>query len=79
MTRAEAFEALTEIFVTNFDDDTIVLTDDTTSADIEYWDSLEQINLIMACERRFGVKFDADEISKISNVGGMVDFIVAKA
>lgn len=78
MTRAEAFEALTEIFITNFDDEDIVLTDETTAADIEYWDSLEQINIIMACERRFGVKFDLGEINKMSNVGEMVSLIVEK-
>jgi len=78
MTRAEALEALNEIFVTNFDDDEIVLTEDTISADIEYWDSLEQINIIMACERKWGLKFDLEEINKMKNVGEMVSLLVDK-
>jgi len=78
MTRDEVMAALNEIFIDIFDDDDIVLSDETTSADIEYWDSLEQINIIMACERKWGVKFDIEEIAKMKNVGEMVDMITEK-
>ena len=49
MTREEVFEILTGIFQDVFDDDEIELTDATTADDIEDWDSLEQINLVVAC------------------------------
>lgn len=78
MSRDEVMKILNEIFIDNFDDDSIVLTDTTTAADIAYWDSLEQINIIMACERKWGVKFDLDEIAKMKNVGEMIDMIVKK-
>ena len=78
MTREEVFETLTEIFQDVFDDDEIELTDATTADDIEDWDSLEQINLVVACEKKFNVKFDMKEIQALKNVGEMVDTILAK-
>lgn len=78
MTRDEVLKQLNDIFITNFDDDSIVLTDQTTSKDIEYWDSLEQINIIMACEKKWNLKFDIEEINKMKNVGEMVDLIFSK-
>ena len=69
---------LNEIFIANYDDDEIVLNDETTSADIEYWDSLEQINIILACEKKWNLKFDIEEINKMKNVGEMVDLIYRK-
>lgn len=78
MTREDVMKELNEIFIDIFDDEDIVLSDETTAADIEYWDSLEQINIIMACERHWGVKFDLGEIGKMKNVGEMVDMIFGK-
>jgi len=78
MTRESVFEELTKIFWDVFDDEDIELTDETTAEDIDDWDSLEQINLIVACEKKFSVKFDMAEIQKLKNVGEMVDTILAK-
>ena len=78
MTREEVFATLTDIFRDVFDDDDIELTDATTADDIEDWDSLEQINLVVACEKKFNVKFDMKEIQALKNVGEMVDSIVGK-
>ena len=69
---------LNEIFIEVFDDDSIVLTDETTSDDIEYWDSLEQINIILSCEKKWNLKFDVNEVKKMKNVGEMVDLICDK-
>ena len=78
MTREEVFATLTDIFRDVFDDNDIELTDATTADDIEDWDSLEQINLVVACEKKFNVKFDMKEIQALKNVGEMVDTIVGK-
>ena len=78
MTREEVFEILTGIFQDVFDDDEIELTDATTADDIEDWDSLEQINLVVAGEKKFNVKFDMKEIQALKNVGEMVDTILSK-
>ncbi len=78
MKREEVFERLNEIFRNNFDDGEIMLSDETSSRDIEDWDSLEQINLVVAIQEAFHVKFNIDEVNAMSNVGEMVDFILRK-
>ena len=78
MTREEVFEKLNTVFRENFDDDEINLTDSTSSADIEDWDSLEQINLVVAIQDAFGIKFNIDEVNAMKNVGEMADAILEK-
>lgn len=78
MSREEVFNVLTDIFREVFDDDEIELTDATTADDIEDWDSLEQINLVVACEKKFKIKFNMKEIQELNNVGEMVDLISIK-
>lgn len=75
MSREEVFEKLNEIFREYFDDDTIELTEETTADDIEDWDSLEHINLIVTIENEFGMKFSMGEVTTMKNVGEMVDII----
>ena len=65
-----------EIFRDNFDDDSIVLTDATYSADIEDWDSLEQINLLTAIERKYGLKFNLADVRGLQNVGDLLDLVL---
>ncbi len=78
MSRNEIFEKLNTIFRNNFDDDDITLNENTSSVDIEDWDSLEQINLVVAIQDEFKVKFNIDEVNAMENVGEMVDFILQK-
>ena len=78
MEREEIFKGLTEIFRTVFDDESLTINDATTSSDIEDWDSLEQINLIVGIEKKFNIKFKLEEVSNLANVGAMVDLIAAK-
>ena len=75
MTREDIFARLTDIFRNVFDDDEIVLTDSTTADDIEDWDSLEQINLLVAIEKRFNIKFQLADVSHLENVGAMGDLV----
>ncbi len=78
MTREEVMKTLNEIFCNVFDDDSIVLTDETNSSDIDDWDSLEQINLIVAIENEFEMMFDMAEVSDLANVGEMADLIMSR-
>ena len=78
MTREAVFEKLNRIFRDNFDDDEICLTDETSAEDIEDWDSLEQINLVVAIQDAFGIKFNIEEVNAMKNVGEMADAILAK-
>ena len=69
---------VTKIFRDVFDDDTLVIVDETNSGDIEDWDSLEHINLVVAMEKRFNMKFNLKEVGKLANVGEMVDLILSR-
>ncbi|MBD8918689.1 MAG: acyl carrier protein [Lachnospiraceae bacterium] len=76
MTREEVFERLNKVFRDVFDDDDITVTETTTSADIDDWDSLEHINLVAAVEQEFGMKFTMGQVVTMKNVGEMVDIIL---
>ncbi len=77
MTREEVYGKLNEVFQDVFDDEDIEINDETTASDVDGWDSLEHINLIVAVERCFGIKFTMGETTGLKNVGEMVDKIIA--
>lgn len=79
MNKEQVLKILNEVFCQIFDDEELVIDESTTAADIEDWDSLEHINLIVACEKKFSIKFDISEIGKMKNVGDMVAMIVKKS
>ena len=74
MTRADIFEKLNGIFSDVFDEP-ITVTEATTSADIEDWDSLTHITLISEVESAFGMKFSMKDVLEMKNVGEMVEII----
>ena len=76
MTREEVYERLNEVFREMFDDDTIVLSDDTVADDVEGWDSFEHINLVVAVEEEFSFKIPMGKVVTMKNVGEMVDIIL---
>ncbi len=73
---------LQDIFRQVFDDDAIELADSTTADDVDGWDSMMHINLIIAIEKRFRVKFAAAEIASLKadgqNVGGLARMVERK-
>ncbi len=78
MTREQVYEKLNEVFRDVFDEETIQVNDSTTANDIEDWDSLEHINLIVAVEKSFEIKFTMGEVTGMKNVGAMVDIILER-
>lgn len=78
MTPETIDERVREIFQDVFDDETLIITRETTALDIEEWDSLAQITLVVAMEKEFGLKFQLNEIQGLANVGGMMDLIARK-
>ena len=78
MTKDETYAALTGVFRDVFDDDGIVLHESTTADDIAEWDSQTHINLILAAEMRFGVRFRTSELDSLKNVGDFASLIQAK-
>jgi acyl carrier protein len=78
MTREEVYKDLNEVFQDVFDDESITVNDETTANDIEDWDSLEHINLVVAVEQKFSIKFNMGEVNNFKNVGAMVDTILER-
>ncbi len=72
------YERLQKVFREVFEDEEIILTENTTAEDIDDWDSFAQIGLVMDIEREFQIKFKLDEVSKLSNVGEMATLIGQK-
>lgn len=73
-----SLEELTPVFRQVFDDHSIVLTRNTTADDIDDWDSLTHMNLVIAVELRFKVKFALGELQTLKNVGDMLDLVNKK-
>ncbi len=78
MQQQEIYTQLTTIFHDLFDDDTIVLNPGLTAADVPEWDSFNHINLIVAIEARFDVKFQTAELESMQTVGHLADLIQSK-
>lgn len=78
MTKQEILSQVEEIFRDVLDNEEIVLIDATTANDVEDWDSLTHIQLIVAIEKHFGIKFTSKEILSWANVGEMIDCIESK-
>jgi acyl carrier protein len=77
-TFADVITEVNRIFRTVLDDDSIQLSYETTAKDVENWDSLNHIELVVAIEKHFNIKFNFAELQKFKNVGQMCDNIVAK-
>ena len=78
MERSAILEKLNGIFTDVLDNDDIRITETSTANDIEEWDSLTHIQLVVAIEKSFKVKFTTYEIQVWKNVGDMVNSIQAK-
>ena len=66
---------LTEIFQDVFDNDDVIATPELTAHDVEEWNSLNHIRVILSVEKVFDIKFSVAEISDVQNVGEMVALI----
>ena len=71
-------ETLTEVFQDVFDDEELELFDEMTAEDVEDWTSLTHIQLIVAVEKKFGVKFTTVEVMTLKNVGEFITLIEKK-
>ncbi len=68
-------EKIQPIFRDIFDDEDLTVTEETVANDIEDWDSFAQMQIVMAIEQMFGIKFSTDEVTGFKNVGDVVKAI----
>ncbi len=78
MKRNEILQMVNKIFVEILDNENIDLVEGTTAADVEEWDSLTHIQLIVAIEKGIGIRFTSKEIQSWKNIGEMLDSIESK-
>ncbi len=74
----ETMEILNGIFREVFADDSLQVKKETSADDIDDWDSLSHLNLVIAVEMKFGVKFALGELQSLKNVGDMADLVEKK-
>ena len=79
MKRTEILERLTVVFRDVFDDDSLVITEETNAKDIDDWDSLTHVSLIVAVQEEFDIHFSVKDIIDMKNVGEMMDIIQEEA
>ena len=75
----EIVSRLTPIFRDVFNDDALVVSEGMTAADVPTWDLLSNINMIIAVEKAFGVKFSIKDVRNLKNVGELLELIKRKA
>ncbi len=78
MQEPEVYAALTEIFRDVFMRDDMELKPELTAKDVKGWDSFKQIEIIIAVEEKYGVKFHTKELDSLSNVGDLARVVMAK-
>lgn len=79
MDEAQIYVRLTEVFEDVFDEDSIVVTPELSAKDVDGWDSMTHIRLMLTVEKAFKIKFSTSEIGKLENVGDLVKLIKARA
>ena len=78
MQTKDIYDRLTVIFHDIFQDDEIVLTPETTAADVDGWDSLKNIQLILAVESAFSIRLSAAQAAALAQLGDLVSLIASK-
>lgn len=78
MSRNEIINKLNEILRDIFDNQNIEVNEKTIADDIEDWDSLAQVRIVVACEAQFRTKFDLNDIAIFNNIGNIADLIERK-
>jgi acyl carrier protein len=72
-------QRLNRVFCDVFDDGGIEIFDTMTAADLEEWDSLSHITLVLAVEKEFGLRLNAAEVGQLANVGEMIQLLLKRA
>lgn len=79
MTNQEVLKRITDLIRENLDNDDIVLTAETEAKDVDGWDSLAHVRIMVAVEEDFNVRFTTDEITSLKDVGSLIALVQARA
>ena len=79
MTREEIFIGVQDVFRDIFEEDNLIISNDTNADEIEEWDSLNHVNLVTSIEKKFKIRFALGELTTLKNVGEMIDLMVKKS
>ncbi len=71
----ETLKILQRIFCEVFDDDALNITTNTSQKEVEEWDSVAQVKLVLSIEEEFGIRFQMEEVSALKTVGGFIEVI----
>jgi acyl carrier protein len=78
MDEEQIYARMGDVFHEVFDEDSIRVSPDLSAKDVDGWDSLTHIRLILTVQKAFKVKFSTSEIGKLENVGDLVELIKAR-
>ena len=78
MDKEEALKIINDVFIDVLDNKNIIINLNTTANDVEDWDSLNHIQLVVAIEKRFNIRFKSSEIRNWNNVDEMIESILTK-
>lgn len=78
MTRAELLTKIRDILADVLDNEHLALTEASTAEDVEDWDSINQVKLLIGLENELGFRFETDEVEGIENVGALIDVLERK-
>ncbi len=79
MDRKNILTQINEIFIDTLDNEALVIEETTEAGDVDDWDSLTHIMLVVAIEKQFKIRFTSKEIQSWSNIGAMIDTISTKS
>jgi acyl carrier protein len=75
---SDRLERLRDIFRDVFNDEDLVISLETSARDIDDWDSVMHVSLVVSVEKAFGVRFSSSEVAELQNVGDLADLIELK-
>jgi len=78
ISKAKILKTLEKIFREVFDNEKLKITENTKAIDMEEWDSLNQIKLIISCEKNFSIQLKPREVNALQDVGEMLDHLTKK-
>ena len=78
MEETQIYDKLSDIFRQVFDDDSIILSPQLSAKDVDGWDSLTHLRLILTVEKAFKIRFSTTDIANLKNVGELATLIASR-